>query len=397
MARCLSRPATRREDAGARLHKLHYSNRSSMNPSSSILVLTLGSLNQTMGGVREYNARDSILTRLPADSRARLIETRSRAYDWLKQDRAIWQGIRLSEHEFNKSLVRGPDFGGNDANALYRPALDRFEGRLFQTLGPEGRNAARRSQHHVLLLCGLYGLSTLAEPVQRYNCPVETGAGNVAIWTEGDVITDVLLDYIREHAVVRVFDFTATEPRRRLVSWPAIHNQLRGNVFHCFSTVAAGDDALIPFGHFLASYLLAAPAEKLLAIDQETELSGILFREIDSPRSGMPRETERRAWDLADEIERRRRAIIRFLDKAERGSGSRQESLGERVARLEGIERVCGPEARAMRLIMRWRNDIVYRQHFPDKAALSDIEKAWKYLSQQAKRRGWHIEEFCNT
>ena len=266
-----------------------------MAPTSKILVVTLGSLHQLAGGVPDYNEQDSVLFQLPPDSSHLLLETRAKAFKWLKEDKAAqWQGIPISEHEYNKSLVRGRDFGGYDTSALYHPALRRFEGRFFQALGLEGKREMYLSQHHILLLCGLYGLSALMEPIQRYNCPVETNLKNFDIWTQDNTLTDILLDYIRKHEIERVFDFAATEPRRRLVSWPAIYNELKGNVLHCFSTTAAGDDALIPFGQLMAKFLLNAPAEKLLAIRPETETAGIVFRDIDPARPDKAHADERR-------------------------------------------------------------------------------------------------------
>ena len=359
-----------------------------------ILFITLGSLNQIEGGERQYREQDSILSRLPVDSRYVLLETRAKAFKWLKEDKsAKWQGIPIADHKYNKSLVHGRDFGGDD-NALYYPALRRFEGRFFLTLGLEGKRRMYLSQHHVLLVCGLYGLSALMEPVQRYNCPVETNLRNFDLWTENNTLTDILLNYVREHGIVRVFDFTATEPRRRLISWHAVHNELPGNVLHCFSTTAAGDDALIRFGQVMAKFLVSAPMDKLLAIKPETEEEGIVFRDIDKPRSDMPREAELRAWSQADEIERRRRGIIRFLDKAERSRGSRQEVTGDRVTRLMQKEKIDRHEANAMRVILSWRNDIVFRQRQPNTVESQQIEEAWAFLAKRVEKYRWRIDEF---
>ena len=366
-----------------------------MRTTSNILIVTLGSLHQIEGGEHEYNRVDSILSWLPPDSQNLLIETRAKAFRWLKDDKtATWQGIPISEHEYNKNLVRGHDFGGNDERAVYYPALRRFEGRFFLTLGLEGKRAMYLSQHHVLLVCGLYGLLTLMEPIQRYNCPIETNLKNFDIWTEDNTLTDILLDYIREHGIVRAFDLTATEPRRRLISWPSVHNELGGNVLHCFSTTAAGDDALIPFGRAMAKYLLNAPAEKLLTIKPETEEGEIIFREIDGPRSGMPREAELRAWGQADEIERKRRGVIRFLDKTEKSRGSLIESTGGRVARLVQKGKIDRHEEYAMLVIMNWRNKIVYKQHYPNATELGHIEEAWEYLTNRVNKHRWQIDEF---
>ncbi len=363
-----------------------------MAPNTGILVVTLGSLNQLAGGEREYRGQDSVVSRLPAESKRVLLEMRAEAFKWLKEDKtAVWQGIPISEHENNRSLVRGHDFGGDDENALYYPALRRFEGRFFQRFGL--KRAAYRSQHHILLLCGLYGLSTLMEPIQRYNCPVDTNLKNFDLWTEDNTLTDILLDYIRANGVTRVFDFTATEPRRKLISWPALHMELPGNVLHCFSTAAAGDDALIPFGQLMAEFLLSAPAETLLAIEPETEEGGIIFRGVVRPRSGMPREAELREFGLADEIERKRRGVIRFLDKAENTLGD-YEAVGQRVTRLTDERKISLYEANAMREITKWRNRVVYREQIPDADQLHDIEMAWTHLARQVEKHKWKIDEF---
>ena len=366
-----------------------------MAPTGKILLVTLGSLHQIDGGEHEYREQESVLSRLPADSRYMLLDTRARAFKWLKEDRsAKWQGIPIADHEYNQGLVFGRDFGGNDDNALYYPALRRFEGRFFLALKPEGKRSMYLSQHHILSVCGLYGLLALMEPIQRYNCPVETNLKNFDLWTENNTLTEILLDYIKGHDIVRVFDFTATEPRRRLISWHTIHDELPGNVLHCFSTTAAGDDALIPFGQLMAKFLLNAPTEKLLAIEPETEEGGIIFRAIDNPRSGMPREAELRAWNQADEIERRRRGVIRFLDRAEKSRGSRQEGIGDRVTRLMQKGKIDCHEANAMRVMLSWRNDIVYRQRQPNVAESRQIEEAWTFLAARVGKYKWRIDEF---
>ncbi len=361
---------------------------------SAILVVTLGSLHQLAGGEHEYHGQDAVTFRLPVESKRLLLETRAKAFAWLKKDKtAVWQGIPISEHEYNRNLVRGHDFDGNDKNALYYPALRRFEGRFFQTLGLGGKRTAYQSQHHVLLLCGLYGLSSIMEPIQRYNCPVDTNLKNFDIWTEDNTLTDILLDYIRANGITRVFDFTATEARRRLISWPAIHTELRGNVLHCFSTAVAGDDALIPFGKLMGEFLLGAPAETLLAIKPETEEKGIVFRSVARPRSGMPREAELREFGLADEIERKRRGVIRFLDRAENTLGN-YEAIGNRVTRLMDERKISSYEANAMREITKWRNRIVYKEQTPDADQLHDIEMAWAYLARQVEKHKWKVDEF---
>ena len=156
----------------------------------------------------------------------------------------------------------------------------------------------------------------------------------------------------------------------------------------------AGNDALIPFGQLMAKFLLGASTERLMSIKQETEEEGILFRAIDKPRSGMPREVENQESDLAAEIERKRRGLIRFLDKIEANRGNRDETTGNRVRRLKESSKINAYEADAMFLILRWRNNVVYRLDLPTTDELHDIDSAWAYLTRQVEDVNWRIEEF---
>ncbi len=264
------------------------------NPSSSILFITLGSMHQSSGGEAEYNEQDSITSRLPTGAARSLLRLRSEAFDWLKGDNtAKWKGIVVSELKNNKTLVKGRDFNGDGDGARYSPALLRFRrGKFFMALGKEGRISLFQSRHQVLFLCALYGLMTPIEPIQMYDSPLETDWPVFRMWTEDDALTNVLLAYIKKNSVGRVFDLTATEIRRRLIFWPAIHHELKGNVLHCFDTASAGDDSLIPFGEAMKDYLLRAPAEELMNIQPEVEIGGVVFREVAQPRPDMPREVE---------------------------------------------------------------------------------------------------------
>lgn len=366
-----------------------------MEAKSSILFITLGSLNQVDGGSLDYDVQNSIQSMISADLRKILIETRAASYKWLKEDKdALWQGIRLADHKHNKNLQRGPDFGSRNVGARYRPALDRFVGGFFQTLGDTGKEVFRQSQHHILLVCGLYGLSNILEPVQLYNCPVEIGLPNFKLWTEHDALTDVLIDYIQQHRISRVFDLTATEPRRKLISWTKIRNNLPNNVVHCFSTAAAGDHALIPFAKLMKQVLLSASPAELLDIQPETEIEDVVFRYVDKPRFGMPIELEIASRNLEDDLGRKRRGIIRFLDKAESGHKERSEQLGERVERMLLAKKIDQQMADDMWQIIRLRNKVEYEQYQPGERELHSANEAWKRLRSRAQWHNWKIDEF---
>ncbi len=360
------------------------------NPSSSILFITLGSMHQLSGGEAEYSEQDSITSRLPTRS---LLKFRSEAFEWLKGDAtAKWKGVVVSQLKSNRALVKGRDFKGNDDRARYFPALQRFKGRFFRALEREGWISLYQSRHHVLFLCALYGLMTPVEPIQMYDCPLQMDWPLFDVWTENDSLTNVLLAYIEKNNIARVFDLTATEVRRRLISWPTIHHRLEGNVLHCFDTTGAGDDALIPFADFMKNYLLRATPDELMRITPEKEMGDVIFRKISLPRSDMPHETEINLNNQADDIDRKRRGVIRFLDRVE-GAHGRYERLAVRIDRVSGERMITEKVAERMRVITRLRNAVVYREHQLTRQETKRIQDAWNYLSQRVKPE-WRIVEF---
>jgi len=283
---------------------------------------------------------------------------------------------------------------------MYYPALRRYEGRFYQALGQEGKLKLFRSKHHVLFLSGLYGLLCPMEPIQLYSCPVEFNSKPFDIWT-GDTLTNVLIAYIREHGITRVFDFTAVSAYRKLISWPSIRVEVKGQVLHCFGSMAAGADLLVPFGHLMKDYFLEATEDELLHIQcgtkKGTVTQDIWFDETPRPPSGKPHEIERATLELADKLERQRRGVIRFLDRVEKKSsfGLSRELTGKRISRLEQENRLESEEAKAMLTITRFRNKVVFKEDFqPEQKDLEKVETAWEYLATRVGQHRWKITEF---
>ncbi|HKZ40300.1 MAG TPA: hypothetical protein VJ044_05020, partial [Candidatus Hodarchaeales archaeon] len=331
--------------------------------------------------------------------------TRLRALNWLKNEKeATWNDIPISEDKWNKKLAYGQDFGRNE-KAFYLPAHERFWGRFYSALGEKGKEKLLNSSHHVLMICGLYGLMTPTEPIQLYNCPIVDGWKVIKLWTtdtkESDVLTRVLLAYIRHHGIMKVLDLTATNIRRRLISWSKLHAELKDNVLHCFGSVSAGDKLLTPFGHLMNEYLLEAPEGELLSItpgqtkkafNQEIE-----FQRYRMPSPGKPREIQIEARDLADEVERKRRGVIRFLDRAEASlkdySDVDYENFGQRINLLQEKGKISRHEAGMMRTITKLRNKVVYDEYPPNERDWKEFHDACEYLSSRAQKNGWEIAE----
>jgi len=365
------------------------------SPTSKILIVTLGSFNKVARGDSNYDAQDSLAAILPSDTADSLLKTRQRALKWLMTDEeARWQGVPASGLEWNKNLVRGKDLGGDDERARYLPALYRFDGRFYQTLGREGRTKLLQSPHHVLFLCGLYGLMTPTEPIQLYSCPVESGWKIFDIWD--DTLTNVLIDYMHEHRITRVFDMTAMSVRRKLIRWANVRDEAQDKVLHCVGSMAAGDYLLVAFGHLTRDFLLQATEDELLSIQFGTKKStvnqDIWFHERPGPHARGPRDTDPDVE--ADELDRKKRGIIHFLNTVERDIGRQYEKVGDRVERLRRENLIEEKDRAEMQAVLHLRNKVVYREYRPTKQELQRVKEAWDYLSRRVEDRGWDIQEF---
>jgi mRNA-degrading endonuclease RelE of RelBE toxin-antitoxin system len=258
-------------------------------PSSKILILTICSFTKTAGGVDEYNVQDAIVSRLSQKAKSVLLQSRADVWYLLKlSDRIDWQGVPASELAFNQGLVQGIDLGGHDKPARYLPALQRYDGRFFQSLKKEGASKLEESSHHFLFMSGLYGLVIPDEPIQLYSCPLRPQVAEV--WTKDHALTDVLIDYVAKHSISRIFDLTAVAAYRNLIDWSVVTAQTKADVLHCFYTMGAGDYALIPFGQLTRDFLSIAPASELLIIEPETDMNGVVFRSVQVTLPGLPDE-----------------------------------------------------------------------------------------------------------
>ena len=252
-----------------------------------VLFLTICSFTKARGGEPAYDEKSAITSVLSPESKVRLLERREAVRQLVTgQVDLELQGNPLSEHDFNRALAKGTDFGGRHT-AAYLPAVHRYDGRFFLALGTDGRKNLAESRHHVLFLSGLYGLLRTTESIQLYSCPL---SGQVAeLWNSDSLLTELLCEYMRRCSVAKIFDLTGVDAYRRLIDWPQVADT-GVEVLHCFSTSAAGDSALPYFGKLLASSLLDLSEDELLGVRPETEMGSIRFRSLPKPPSGYPEE-----------------------------------------------------------------------------------------------------------
>jgi mRNA-degrading endonuclease RelE of RelBE toxin-antitoxin system len=273
------------------LERINRMNGSCHNPSSSILFVSICSMNKAKGGQSLYGSNASLCKLIAPSLAHKLLLRRELLRQVLTTPKGApkgieWQGVPVSELEFNRQLTAGADFGGKEAGC-YLPALHRYEGRFFQTLGMDGQTKMRFSQHHTLFLSGLYGLVSPNEPIQLYCCPLTPLVVNQ--WVQEDLLTKVLCDYTQRHSILRVFDLTAVMAYRNLVDWDLLCRK-GTDVLHCFSTMSSGDSALIPFAQLMKRSLLDASEDELIGIKPELRLQNVVFRSVKETREGLPDE-----------------------------------------------------------------------------------------------------------
>ena len=253
----------------------------------AILFLITCSLTKSPGGEPHYDENDAITSGVGADMRSRLLARREEVRGLVKGNRGLrWQGVSLADLEFNHDLSRGVDFGGHHT-ATYLPAIDRYRGRFFQTLGEGGRQVVRGGRHGALIVSGLYGLVRPMEGIQLYSCPLDAEVAET--WDRDALLTDVLCEYIDRFNVLRVFDLLAIDAYRQLIDWQRIADT-GTDVLHCFDAMASGESALTSFGMLLASHLLERTDEGLIDLNDGDRFENVMFRSSMVTPTGFPEE-----------------------------------------------------------------------------------------------------------
>ena len=97
-----------------------------------------------------------------------------------------------------------------------------------------------------------FGLVLPLEPIQCYSVPVNEGDCVQGEWQSEHFLSNLLIAYIKNHSIKRIFDFTGVEHYRDLIDWDHIKRVVNSDtrkveVLHCFSTLGA-EMALRSFG-----------------------------------------------------------------------------------------------------------------------------------------------------
>src|SRR5262249_9184723 len=83
------------------------------------------------GGTSAENYSDPLAGIIPEDCLRNITDARHLVRDLVKSD----SRFITKAYAKNRGIVAGPDFGGQDSNGRYLPALDRYQGTLYSVPG----------------------------------------------------------------------------------------------------------------------------------------------------------------------------------------------------------------------------------------------------------------------
>jgi hypothetical protein len=335
-------------------------------PDSHVLMLVIGSNTKRRGGVGNYAPDLAITASLPTKHASLLVEGRSRVLRLILRGGVTRHKVRIADLPANRTLVNGPEFGGSRTDGLYLPAAERFSGRLYSQLERQGASLLPGARCHVLILTGLYGLVTPSESTQDHQCHVDDHPTFRKLWTQDDRLTEILLAYMRHFGITHVLDLTAQNSYRFLIAWERIRKEAEV-VLHFFGEQTAGDELLVPLGALVRDWLCNATEEKLLSLrpgtSVETPYERVYLQPLPKPPTYAPQESERQGVELnvADELGRMRRCIIRLADATAEGLWEEDDvGVQGRITKLARQGRIPHVIADYMIHITRTRNKAEY-------------------------------------
>lgn len=369
---------------------------------SKFLLLVIGSNHKQKGGDEEYRRDQSILAHVPDVSANLLIRGRARILRWIFQGGVTRHGMLIAEMPSNQALVDGPEFGGTSNGALYLPAAVRFRGRLFAKLEPDAVDLLTKTRHHVLILTGLYGLVTPNEVIQDHQCHVDDHPNFHEFWTHDDLLTDVLVAYIRQNGITHVIDMTAQNSYRFLIAWERVRAQAK-IVVHCFGTQSVGDELLMPLGVLARELLSKASEGRLPRVEPgtffDTPYERVYFYPSPRPPEDAPHEIERQRAQISveDELGRMRRCFIRVMDTLSAGSTARPaHGVQGRIKQLADAGDIPAKVAEGMLDITRIRNSVEYGSRYRlSAAALETVRVKYSAVKQWARKAPLDVPAEC--
>lgn len=365
------------------------------------LILTICSNHKSDKGQRYdcFNGQ-KMMDKLPKEVMRELTDARNWAFDCITKKRSEKPPVPFSQ---NKQLKRGPDINPDSENrgGHYLPAVKRYaQGRFYEAfhkvVGDVDNFIHRldaQSDDHLLIVSGLYGLLTPAEPIQNYSCDVSDERDIKRLWKENSLLTSLIVAYIRAHKIVRVFDFMADDSYRHLIDWESIQKETRKTFYsHCHKKIGGkqlGADMLPELGEAAGLLLTGKWKKGLSEIEFNDEVQGVYLRNKQPewiPAGITPSKREACAvWAM-----RMVANIGHFLDEEGLAKETKVYTLH---LRIKDFERINLRIAVTMDGIRKFRNNVVHH-HWYD-PAIYDIASARKnyikilnWAKARAKKRG---------
>lgn len=264
------------------------------SPSTQTLFLIIcsGTKNDQAPGSGLYREETSITSRISPEAKASLMKGRNQALNLIYSESNSDQ--RLRDHPYNARIKPGKDFGNQESDARYIPAMWLYRGRFYFNLEESGKKALLSSEHHCLILSGLFGLVTPTEFIQLYECPLEDVPVFSTNWQQDNLLTGVLLDYITRNDIKNCIDLTSQQEYREMINWNLLRTKPDLHILHAHSKNFVSHEALPDLGIFLKKVLIHLTDDQFQTISDKQEWKSLALTTQIIPPDGWPMEESRR-------------------------------------------------------------------------------------------------------
>jgi len=364
---------------------------------SKVLLIIIGSNTKLEGGLKGYEESLSVTERLSKTMAHRLAQGRKRMWKLIQDQTVTRDGVPLGSLPRNLGLRFGTDVGGRSKEGLYLPAAERFHGRFFTALGPEGPTLLTSAWPHILILNSLYGLLLPSEPIQDHSLHVTDHPRIARAWTDEDLLTEALLSYVEELGITQVLDLTAQNDYRFLIAWSAVRADVK-SVLHCFGEQSVGPGFLGAEGELMRMLLCDYEERDLLALRAgqsiATSVERVYLQALPRARASSPREIEYvPGLNTADRLERMRRCTHGILgvlsDHTGWGQEGWRETVGARIRRLDKAKHIPREMADHMYYINHRRCQVVYDRRPVSQSELEDALNYYTDIREWARGQRW--------
>lgn len=365
----------------------------------SNLILTICSNHKReKGQTKQYDVTArKVADILPPSMRQKLYKARDRAFKHITDSSR--EGKFSAGRPRNKDLKRGPDIDPNckEFDGHYMPALNRYDGRFYKNFKDSVGNAdqcVRRlsnpSKDHLLIVSGLYGLLTPTELIQKYSCDVTDEPEINRIWREDGLLTELVISYIHESGITRIFDLMADETYRHLIDWESVDQESYGTVFYARCHNQSGADMLPEFGHAAGLFFNEQAKPSLSKVAFHHPVAEITFGPDESewiPGVASSKREKLVLWAIP-----MMKNIEYFLDREnvqkEKPYGMKKRINDFRLARGKNAS-----IADHMDVVNNFRNNLVHKNHAPGKSEIQNIRECYGKIVKWADQQGYKEPE----